>query len=363
MPSLCLMFTGSAAEVPSFLLEEVEGFFGEINQPCIFTKDLDETHPREGVLVVGRLATSHGITQARALFRGPLVVIAMTYQGSPQSNGCNFFEADLLIDAKKPLEAKRHVRRFLSLLYNHPWIPPDRGETAMMQAFVARLASSDASRQVGASIVDTHGTLMATGYNEVPMAGGGHYHNQLPKGQDHRDWVEKKNPSMHIKREMLRELLGFLGTMEGVTIPQNLLSEDFDALLLSLKANTAFMDILEYSRNIHAEMSALLGALSLNRTLAGATLYTTTFPCHNCTKHLVGAGVTRVLYLDPFSKSRALELFGDSVTCVRENSHDARVLLEQFTGVAPKRYALFEAPPRENALGAQNTWEPFFRLV
>ena len=363
MPSLCLMFTGSAAEVPSFLLEEVEGFFGEINQPCTFTKDLEKTRPDAGVCVVTRLGSSQEIAKVRTQYAGPLVVIAMTYQGSPQSNGCNFFDADVLVDAKKPLEAKRHVRRFLSLLYNHPWIPPDRGETAMMQAFVARLASSDASRQVGASIVDAHGTLMATGYNEVPMAGGGHYHNQLPKGQDHRDWVEKKNPSMQIKREMLRELLVYLGTREGVTIPQNLLREDFDALLLALKANTAFMDILEYSRNIHAEMSALLGALSLNRPLTGATLYTTTFPCHNCTKHLVGAGVARLVYLDPFSKSRALELFGDSVTCARENSHDVRVLLEQFTGVAPKRYALFEAPARENALGAQNTWEPRMRLV
>jgi len=363
VPSLCLMFTGSAAEVPSFLVEEAQSFFGEISRPCFLIHEPEKLGAEAGAFVVTRVAARHDIARARTVFEGPVVVVAMTYQGSPTQSACNFFDADLLIDAKKPLEAKRHLRRFLSLVYNHPWIPPDRAETAMMQAFVARLASSDASRQVGASIVSPSGYILSTGYNEVPMAGGGHYHNQVAKGQDHRDWVEKKNPSMKMKREMLLELLGYLGSLEGVTLPARLTHEDFDALLLSLKANTSFMDILEYARNIHAEMSALIAALTLGHSLTGATLYTTTFPCHNCTKHLVGAGLTRVIYLDPFSKSRALEMFGDSVTCVRENSQDTRVLLEQFTGVAPKRYALFEAPQREDGLGAQAQWQPKLRLV
>ncbi|MEJ7655371.1 MAG: deaminase [Chloroflexia bacterium] len=46
---------------------------------------------------------------------------------------------------------------------------------------------------------------------------------------------------------------------------------------------------------MHAEMSALLDAGRRGVPVQGATLYTTTFPCHNCARHIVGAGIDRVV--------------------------------------------------------------------
>ena len=48
-------------------------------------------------------------------------------------------------------------------------------------------------------------------------------------------------------------------------------------------------------RTIHAEMNALLQAAAYGVSLRGATLYTNTYPCWNCAKALLGAGVVRVI--------------------------------------------------------------------
>jgi deoxycytidylate deaminase len=42
------------------------------------------------------------------------------------------------------------------------------------------------------------------------------------------------------------------------------------------------MDILEFGRVIHAEMSAISDAARLGRATKDATLFCTTFPCHIC---------------------------------------------------------------------------------
>jgi deoxycytidylate deaminase len=44
-------------------------------------------------------------------------------------------------------------------------------------------------------------------------------------------------------------------------------------------------------------MSALLDADRRGVAVQGATLHTTTFPCHNCARHIVGAGIDRVVFI------------------------------------------------------------------
>jgi deoxycytidylate deaminase len=59
------------------------------------------------------------------------------------------------------------------------------------------------------------------------------------------------------------------------------------------------MDLTEYGRVVHAELLALCDAARLGRSVKGATLYCTTFPCHNCTKHLLASGIRRVVFMEP----------------------------------------------------------------
>jgi deoxycytidylate deaminase len=72
-------------------------------------------------------------------------------------------------------------------------------------------------------------------------------------------------------------------------------------------------DITEYGRMVHAEMNAVVDAARLGRSVKGATLYVTTFPCHNCAKHIIAAGILKVVFIEPYPKSRTELLYGDAI--------------------------------------------------
>ena len=60
----------------------------------------------------------------------------------------------------------------------------------------------------------------------------------------------------------------------------------------------------KYGLVVHAEQNALLNAAKSPR---GATLYTTLFPCLECAKAIVAAGIQKVIYLDDKSKTKESE--------------------------------------------------------
>lgn len=53
-------------------------------------------------------------------------------------------------------------------------------------------------------------------------------------------------------------------------------------------------------RTIHAEMNAVVQAALHGVSIQGATVYCTSFPCLHCAKVLIGAGIERVVYRDPY---------------------------------------------------------------
>lgn len=99
-------------------------------------------------------------------------------------------------------------------------------------------------------------------------------------------------------------------------------------------------DITEFGRAVHAEMEALLACMRIGVSPRGGTLYSTTFPCHNCAKHIVAAGIQRVVYVEPYPKSRALDLFSDSIRFQDDPSMSGTSLVrfEPFVGMAPRRF-------------------------
>ena len=104
------------------------------------------------------------------------------------------------------------------------------------------------------------------------------------------------------------------------------------------------LDITEYGRAVHAEMDALLTCARNGVSPKGAILYATTFPCHNCTRHIVAAGIERVFYIEPYPKSRAEELHDDAIVveekAMRPNRGGGwRVPFTHFVGIGPRRYA------------------------
>lgn len=52
---------------------------------------------------------------------------------------------------------------------------------------------------------------------------------------------------------------------------------------------------------VHAEVNAILNSKG---DLNGSTIYCTLFPCHECAKLITQAGITRVIYKDPWKSNK-----------------------------------------------------------
>jgi deoxycytidylate deaminase len=188
------------------------------------------------------------------------------------------------------------VSRFLSLLFGCPTLTPTPQEQAMFMAYAASLRSGDLSRQVGAALIDSYGDLISVGCNEAPKSGGGLYDPPTAGKPSHRD-IELGSDSNELEKEAIADRI--VKGLEGASDP--------DAVRSSLKA-AGFFDITEFGRSVHAEMEALLACARSGRSARNAILYTTTFPCHNCTRHIIAGGISKVIYIEPYAKSRASDL-------------------------------------------------------
>jgi cytidine deaminase len=269
--------------------------------------------------------------------------------------------ADVIVDATSPRECTLEVNRFINLLFGNNQISPSRAEYGMYMAKASALRSTDLSRQVGAAIFLPSGEIATLGTNEVPKAGGGTYWTS--DANDARDHVRGFDPNEQRQSEILVNLLGALKNQKHLSEPLLEIADpgDIASKVLSEKgvgtvSESMLMDILEFSRVIHAEMSAITDAARRGITLKDATLYCTTFPCHMCAKHIVAAGISSVVYLEPYSKSYAQELHSDSI--VIDSQSSGFVSFQTFTGIAPIKYReLFERRgKRKDSAGIATEW-------
>jgi deoxycytidylate deaminase len=106
------------------------------------------------------------------------------------------------------------------------------------------------------------------------------------------------------------------------------------------KSYERIKDLTEYGRVVHAEMESILACGRAGIATQDTTMYCTTFPCHNCAKHIVAAGLNRVVYVEPYPKSKALELHNDSIhwTELNTTSGENRVSFDPFVGIGPRRF-------------------------
>lgn len=63
-----------------------------------------------------------------------------------------------------------------------------------------------------------------------------------------------------------------------------------------------------YPYVLHAEANAITKVAKSNNSSQGATLYITTSPCIECSKLIIQAGITRVVFCDKYHKETGLEL-------------------------------------------------------
>jgi len=238
--------------------------------------------------------------------------------------------SDFFLDNSKALKSttKDTISRFVGLIHTTNGITPTREEVGMYTAFSAALQSACLSRQVGAAILDKAGNILATGRNDVPKYGGGLYSADDCNDEDHRCFNRGECFNDKYKGKLIDDLKS--------VILQHVDNDKATSILREIEKNERIRSIIEYSRSIHAEMDAIVSLARRGVAIPPeSTLYTTTFPCHNCARHIIAAGISKVVFVEPYEKSLALELHDDSITVGEEIG---KVKIEPFQGVAPRKY-------------------------
>ncbi|MDR1151072.1 MAG: hypothetical protein LBK72_01115, partial [Bifidobacteriaceae bacterium] len=322
-----------------------------------------------------------------------------------------FHHADLFLDLENSPDAKipspnnwkSQTERFLQQVFGYPYGSPTVAELGMSAAYAAARRSVQLGRSVGAAIVSPHGQILSTGWNEVPVPGGGVAdHNNSPHLREHKG-TPAVDPADARKLDAIRDFLAALfvqnspdftrqpGEPESAGVeefnnarrqlsdakPTSVTMDWLDSLrtatshigsptiddikplaLVPAVRKTRLFNLIEFGATVHAEMAAITGAARHGIAIQGQAMYVTTFPCHECARNIVAAGISRVVYIEPYSKSLAWSLYPQQILFLSADTKGSSgsrqndlVVFEQFTGISPSRHAeLFSPVKRKDDL-------------
>ena len=209
----------------------------------------------------------------------------------------------------------------------------------MYMAFSASLRSADLSRQVGA-VVTNNSNILSTGANDIPQAGGGlywpiynHESKKVEDADNGRDYKIGIDSNAQEKQKIIENILENL----PLSLKEKLNHSELGELKEHL-SKSKIKDITEYGRVVHAEMEALLACARNNISTINTILFCTTFPCHNCAKHIIASGVKKVVYIEPYPKSKAIDFHSDSIIMKSSQNESQKVIFEAFVGVGPRSF-------------------------
>jgi deoxycytidylate deaminase len=304
-----------------------------------------------------------------------------------------FYLSDVFLELRES-KYEAQLDRFLELVFGRPFVTPTKEEHAMFMAYASAARSAQPGRQVGAAIASPEGEVIAVGFNEVPSKRGGPYWEN--DQDDHRDHKEGRDSNYENRRRIVdsvvKQLDGkmlekakveevvrstLLKVVEGRTNIEELVAGVISELETKRAITTSaeirrlieasdLKEITEYGRAVHAEMDAILTCARLGINTKGKYLFTTTFPCHNCTRHIIASGLAKVTYIEPYPKSKAEDLHSDAICFDEvEAKNSGRIPFLPFVGVGPRRYLdLFSlqlttgiAPDRRDAEGKPVLWD------
>jgi len=225
-------------------------------------------------------------------------------------------------------EIRSNVYRLVDLLFGAPFITPTFSEYAMFMAYASSLRSADLSRQIG-SVIAKNQEIIASGVNDCPKFGGGLYQvecidDEYKDAEDGRDYMIGYDSNKREQSKIISKILNSL----------NIENSDENVKIIK---NSGIGDLTEYGRVVHSEMEALLMCARNNISCRNAEMYVTTFPCHNCAKHIIASGIEKVTYIEPYPKSKAFEFYKSEIS-EDPNDDGKKVCFVPFTGVGPQRF-------------------------
>lgn len=271
------------------------------------------------------------------------------YQESDKKNGQQvrevYVNADFFIkvDDKNIADTKSKISRFINLIFEDTLVTPTNEERAMFEAKSASVNSACLSRQVGASIISENGELLSVGWNDVPKYGGNLYDSSsVPDNRCYNKGLCFNDLNKENIRQVIRKQ--FDNEIDVLNVKKK------DEILKALDRvlhDSSIKLLIEFSRSVHAEMHAILnaGLLNIGSKLRNSTLFCTTYPCHNCVRHIIASGITKLYYIEPYTKSKGIDLHSDSITddTIIENQEEKekKVQILMFEGISPKKYLSF----------------------
>jgi len=319
--------------------------------------------PRETRIqhLAARIARSHNSYDEERFRADAEKLVSRDQKDSTKTSGQNvrhsFPLADVFLDSTDEGKLRKDINRFVRLILGDNSETPSKDECAMAHAFIAALRSGALGRQVGAAIASSVGEILVVGTNEVPKFTGGQYWPE--DTPDNRDIRKPYDSSDLLKQLNVGEILDELAEQGWLEKSKTELSSSGRVKeALSLLKDTRIMQPLEYGRAVHAELAAIVEAAARGLKIRGATLYSTTFPCHECARHIIAAGIVRVVFIEPYPKSLAAQLHEDAIAV--ETAPPDRLLFEPFIGIAPRMFSeLFQMfGDRKSAEGKRIEWQP-----
>lgn len=298
------------------------------------------------------------------------------------------------------------ITRWIQQMFGFPWGAPTLAELGMSTAYTAAHMSTAFGRPVGSAIVRGD-SVIAMGWNDSAQPHGGVSRvDSDPNLQEH-NLVPPIDPSDGNRLQTVKELLSRLFDPEwdelydqefGSSLPlpppvQELrewisvmrdaakkhghpVTIDMVSAMAALTPLTTsrVFNLIEYGRAVHAEMAAITDAARRGVAVQGATMFVTTFPCHECARNIVAAGIEKLVFVEPYAKSMAETLYANSIQNRAKSSgiDPARIIFEPFVGISPSRFGelfsnvkrkyslreAFEAGQGQAKVGQRFEWNP-----
>jgi deoxycytidylate deaminase len=250
--------------------------------------------------------------------------------GHGQSTSEAFHLADFfLLENGNNTQLWNVIERFFDLIFGNPFKTPTFHEYSMYMAYAAATRSADMSRQVGA-VITRNKDIISTGANECPSAEDGTYWpifdtktHMITDKEGGRDYTNNIDRNGKEKNDIIEAL------------KQNIPDDILETLIFNIN-QSGINDITEYGRVVHAEMDAILGCARRGVSTKETIMFCSTHPCHNCAKHIIASGIKQVVYIEPYPKSKAIEMHSDAICVPDDKSKENKVLFSPFIGVGPR---------------------------
>lgn len=104
----------------------------------------------------------------------------------------------------------------------------------------------------------------------------------------------------------------------------------------TLDEGAEILELIGFYRSVHGETAAIINAARLGISIKGAMLYVTAFPCHECARHILAAGIEGVFYIEPYPKSLAGVHYPESIVIDEAPANDELALYKPGRRVLPR---------------------------